>query len=51
MLLLKPLDHHLAVFFGTVLNDSSTVGYDKLQLQGHIFVNVERQPDATSWTG
>lgn len=51
MPLLEPLDDHLTVSFGTVLDDPSTFGTDNIQLQGHIFVNVERHPDSTSWTG
>ncbi|KAI7781514.1 hypothetical protein LA080_014690 [Diaporthe eres] len=51
MPLLEPLDDHLTVSFGTVLDDPSTFGTDNIQLQGHVFVNVERHPDATNWTG
>ncbi|KAG6358393.1 hypothetical protein INS49_014277 [Diaporthe citri] len=51
MPLLEPLDDHLTVSFGTVLDDPSTFGTDNIQLQGHVFVNVERHSDSTSWTG
>lgn len=47
--LLEPIDDHLTVSFGMVLNDP--IFGANIQLQGHIFVNVERQPEATSWVG
>ena len=53
--LLEPIDDHLTVAFGSEPfgsdYDSSKCGADNIQIQGHLFVNVEREPESTSWTG
>lgn len=49
--LLEPIDDHLTIAFGSVLYDPTTFGTDNIQIQGHLFINVEREPEASSWTG
>ncbi|KAG8158198.1 hypothetical protein KVR01_011959 [Diaporthe batatas] len=48
--LLEPIDDHLTIAFGSVLYDRTTCGTDNIQIQGHLFLNVEREPGSTSWT-
>ncbi|POS74219.1 hypothetical protein DHEL01_v207390 [Diaporthe helianthi] len=48
--LLEPIDDHLTIAFGSVRYDSTTYGTDNIQIQGHLFINVEREPGSTTWT-